>query len=83
MNQLSSIPRLHSSNPSHRNYDVYAVHGSRNYRERGPVQQYFPGPGMSKKMWVKDCSHGMRTSYLHGNPRSCCGKNPGCFLPRK
>jgi len=83
MNQLASIPRLHSTNPAQRNYDVFHVHGSRNYEQRGPVVQYFPGPNMTKKMHVTECGHGLRTNHLDGNPRSSCNKNPGCFLPRK
>ena len=83
MNQLASIPRLHSAHPAQRNYDVFQLHGSRNYEERGPVVQYFPGPNLNKKAWTRECSHGLRTNHLHGNPRSSCDRGGGCYLPRK
>jgi len=83
MNQLTAVPRLHSTIPSGRTNDVFHLHGSRNYKERGPVVQYHPAPHSTKKVWTPECSHGLRPNYLHGNPRVTCDKQPGCFLPRK
>ena len=84
MNQLASIPRLHSSNPSQRNYNHFTLHGSRLLEERGPVFQTFPGPGMTKKIWTNQCSMGLRPNFANtNNCRGLCTKNIGCVFPRK
>jgi hypothetical protein len=84
MNQLTSIPRLHASNPAHRNYNVFIIHDSRILEERGPVIQTFPGPRMKKKIFTKECSLGLRPNFANtNNCREACNKNVGCVFPRK